>query len=855
MSPSFPMNKKISTTYLRYSIWLTALIVVVLIVLLALTVYTVRERSIIELFSQQQASIAEQKASRINETIAKCEKGLVMLAGNASLADDDPAVREKLLQTLYEELPGIILTVALLDGDDVIRAVYPHDAEPGMTGNSIEDPAVVHAMKKMHQRYMGELTVTDGPTGPSAKTVAIGMPIIGPAQTYRGALLAVLHPGFIVGRRHPPGMADPGDFWLVDESGLIVFHPDSAVIGSSIEDLSPPGDSPFRMFTYADRHYRDIVLKKDGGLETCIAAYAPIRIGISQWWVVLVTPHEKVLGPVRRASLNIMLGAMGLIAVTIVTAVSIARSDVKRMRLKEELKRLKEREEWQSKLLREKMTMEGIVEGSPVPMFVIDKNHRVILWNRACTDLTGWGPEEMIGTDHYYKPFYEIKRPFLADFIVDGNAGDFETFYGEGKVARSETIEGAYEAVKHFTKFKGRDRHLHFLAAPIHNEKGEVVAAIETFLDVSKEVELTRNLQEYAETLQNELEENIRLNREVEKLYRYLQSILDSLPDKVYELNSDGIINYVSRQIRPGVYDPKGRHFTDYVLPEHRNFVITKWEDAKKGIFRPYELEFVNKEGKKRYLLMTPGPVKGTDRFVLVERDITEFKELEKKFYESQKLAAIGQLSAGIAHEVRNPLSSIKMSLQILEKRLQPDGNDLKRFRIAQREVEHLEKLVSDVLIYAKPSAPAKAPCDMRSIIDQALAMVEKSINDKEIDVVKNYQEPVDLISVDPSMISQALINIFQNAVDAMDHGGRLVMAMKIDHAALTLEIEDNGCGIPEDDLPYLFNPFFTKKSYGTGLGLTQVEKIIDQHEGSIQVHSRKGEGTRFVIVLPRGMV
>lgn len=78
---------------------------------------------------------------------------------------------------------------------------------------------------------------------------------------------------------------------------------------------------------------------------------------------------------------------------------------------------------------------------------------------------------------------------------------------------------------------------------------------------------------------------------------------------------------------------------------------------------------------------------------------------------------------------------------------------------------------------------------------------------------------------------------------------------MKIDHAALTLEIEDNGCGIPEDDLPYLFNPFFTKKSYGTGLGLTQVEKIIDQHEGSIQVHSRKGEGTRFVIVLPRGMV
>jgi len=650
-------------------------------------------------------------------------------------------------------------------------------------------------------------------------------------------------------------MADPGDFWLVDESGLIVFHPDSAVIGSSIEDLSPPGDSSFRMFTYADRHYRDIVLKKDGGLETCIAAYAPIRIGISQWWVVLVTPHEKVLGPVRRASLNIMLGAMGLIAVTIVTAVSIARSDVKRMRLKEELKRLKEREEWQSKLLREKMTMEGIVEGSPVPMFVIDKNHRVILWNRACTDLTGWGPEEMIGTDHYYKPFYEIKRPFLADFIVDGNAGDFETFYGEGKVARSETIEGAYEAVKHFTKFKGRDRHLHFLAAPIHNEKGEVVAAIETFLDVSKEVELTRNLQEYAETLQNELEENIRLNREVEKLYRYLQSILDSLPDKVYELNRDGIINYVSRQIRSGTYDPKGKHFTEYVLPEHRDYAVSKWEDAKRGIFRPYELEFVNREGRRRYLLMTPGPVKGTDRFVLVERDITELKELEKKVYESQKLAAIGQLSAGIAHEVRNPLSSIKMSLQILEKRMQPEGNDLKRFRIAQREVEHLEKLVSDVLIYARPSEPAKSPADMRSVIEGSLDMVEKSIRDKDIQVVKRYPEDLPPIGIDASMMNQALINIFQNACDAMEKGGTLTITLQGSAESLTLEIEDTGCGIDPEDLTHLFNPFFTRKSYGTGLGLTQVKKIVDQHAGEIEVFSKKGEGTRFVIVLPRGAV
>ena len=112
-------------------------------------------------------------------------------------------------------------------------------------------------------------------------------------------------------------------------------------------------------------------------------------------------------------------------------------------------------------------------------------------------------------------------------------------------------------------------------------------------------MELTRNLQEYAETLQNELDENNRLTKEVEELYSYLQSILNSLPDKIYELNKDGIINYVSRQIRRGTYDPKGKHFTEYVAPEHRAYVISKWEDVNKGIFKPYELDMISRKGTR----------------------------------------------------------------------------------------------------------------------------------------------------------------------------------------------------------------------------------------------------------------
>ncbi|HQJ08541.1 MAG TPA: ATP-binding protein [Deltaproteobacteria bacterium] len=847
-----------SGSYLRYSIWLTALTVVVLIILLALTVYNVREQAIVELFSAQQASIAGQIASRTEESIAKCEKGMIMLSKLLSAEDISPEKKIEHIQALHAELQEIVLAIVEIDEDGLVVDGYPKDISARLKRKRFDDPAIEHALKKMSLRYTGEIRniggLGTGQRSIQGKAIGIGMPIIGAEGKYNGALLAIMPPQLILGRSIPIDRTYMNDFWLVDESGRIIFHPNQDILAHDITKMSPQGDRAFKMFSYNPVHYSELTLSQKGVDVRCIIAYAPVRIGIEQWWIVLVTPYDKILKPIRSASLNIILGAIGLISVVVVTTVSIARSDVKRARLKEELKRLKEREVWQGKLLREKKTVEGIIEGSPVPTFVLDNDHRVILWNRACTDLTGYSSKEMIGTRDYYKPFYHEKRPFLADFIIDGNTDAFKHFYGEGKVMKSETIEGAYEAIKDFTNVKGKDRHMHFLAAPIFDEKGEIVAAIETFLDVTKEVELTNSLQEYAETLQNELEENIRLGKEVEELYNYLLSIVDSLPDKIYEINRDGIINFASRQIRDrrSRYDPKGKHFTEHVAPEHRAYALSKFEDAKKGIFKPYELEMTARDGTKKLLMMTPGPLKGTDRFVLVERDITELKDLEKKYYESQKLAAIGQLSAGIAHEVRNPLSSIKMSLQILEKRMQPEGNDLKRFKIAQREVDHLEKLVSDVLIYAKPLDPHKEPSDMRAVVEGALAMVEKSLKDKNIEVHKRFPEDLRSIPVDQAMLRQALINLFQNASDAMEPGGQLTISLKDMKHLITIEIEDNGCGIAEDDLPHLFNPFFTRKSYGTGLGLTQVKKIVDQHGGEIEVTSKMGEGTRFIISLPR---
>lgn len=543
----------------------------------------------------------------------------------------------------------------------------------------------------------------------------------------------------------------------------------------------------------------------------------------------------------------------------IIAAIETLQDITRQTKLENDLKKYTEtlKKELDNNILLVK-TIEGIIEGLPIPTFVIGRDHKIMLWNKACAELTGYSNREMINTDKQYLPFYQEKRPVIADLIADNDMEALDKYYGKKQVQKSTVVEGAYEARDYYKQLGGKSRHLYFLAAPIRDEHGEIIAAIETLQDVTREYEINENLQEYAETLQGELSENVRLRQEIEAVYNYLRSIVDSSPDTLFDLSSEGMINFVSGNLimQRGVNfkEIRGKHFTDYVTPEHRELAQQIWEDAKRGIYKPFEIDIVERGGSKRNLLITPRPVSGTGRYVFVQRDITEFKDLEKKYYESEKLAAIGQLSAGIAHEVRNPLSSIKMSLQILEKRLQPTGNDLKRFRIALREVEHLEELVNDVLIYAKPAAPKKEPSDIRRIVENALALVERLIIDKNIHVQNDFQEGLPLLDADSAMLEQAFVNIYRNAVDAMETEGDLctnVKRVEGDPWNMQINVVDNGCGIDPADLPHVFNPFFSKKKYGTGLGMTQVKKIIDLHLGSIEIRSTVAEGTVVTVILP----
>ncbi len=1012
------MKQSFFRTEFKFSIWIATLVVVVLILLLALTVNHAREKAIVEQFSRQQATIAGSVANGIEDLIINIEKSSLLLSSLHCGDSGAPPETVVSIQAVYDFLVGKVQMIARLDETGTVVCGYPDAHMEGMWGKSFKKYQFFEKIKESHTPYVGKQMIrkAEGIEGKDRgiDSIVIGIPKWNTEGEFTGAVLATISIHTIVDRYMCPARGlSPNDFLMVDEDDQIIINSNPEIIGTTARITEDTMTAPINEFFpretdgYGISHFRN----STGETIKTIIGYAPVRMGKNLWSFVVVTPYDSVILLLRKASVNIMLGALGLIIAVIITGISIARSSARNVYFKEQLKLLQEREKWQGKLLRGKKTIEGITEGSPIPTFVINREHTIILWNRACAELTGYGAEEMIGTDRHYLPFYNHKRPVIADFIIDQDiegvenyyekqgitkskavedayeARDFfeglggknrhlyflaapiydekgeitavietlqdvsnevemannlrkyaetiqrgkktiegitegspiptfvinrehtiilwnracaeltgygaeemigtdrhylpfythkrpviadfiidqdiegvENYYGQKEIKKSERVRGAYEATDFFKDLGGKDRHLYFLAAPIYDEKGEITSVIETLQDISKENEMARNLREFADNLQRELTENINLRKEIEELYNYLQSIIDNLPEKIFDLSGDGIINYVSRDIKKergtASREFKGKHFTDFVEPEHREYMLEKWEAAKGGIFTPYEIEVTARDGSRRNLLITPSPIKGTDRYVLVQRDITELKNLENKYYESQKLAAVGQLSAGIAHEVRNPLSSIKMSLQILEKRIKPSGNDLKRFKIAQREVEHLEKLVNDVLIFARPSAPKKESSDIKKILEHALAMAEKSLSDKQIQVIKRFEKKIPLLEADPAMLEQAFLNVYHNAIDAMETKGVLLISVKRlsgDNEHVVVDIDDNGCGIEKEDLAHLFNPFFTKKSYGTGLGLSQVKKIIELHEGTVEILSKEGEGTRFRVTLPIG--
>ena len=241
--------------------------------------------------------------------------------------------------------------------------------------------------------------------------------------------------------------------------------------------------------------------------------------------------------------------------------------------------------------------------------------------------------------------------------------------------------------------------------------------------------------------------------------------------------------------------------------------------------------------------------------YVILFKDLTEVRALRLEVERSRRLASVGRLAAGVAHEIRNPLSSIKGFATYFKQRYQDVPEDQQTANIMIQEVDRLNRVVSQLLEFSRPVNIAPRPTSMQELVADFVKLIRQQAVDRQIAVSSRSLPKIDEICIDPDRMNQVFLNLGLNAIEAMEPGGQLQIDISggPETGGLTIEISDTGNGIAEKDLTRIFDPYFTTKSTGTGLGLAIVHNIIEAMAGTIGVKSEVGVGTTFTLRLPIG--
>jgi two-component system sensor histidine kinase HydH len=231
----------------------------------------------------------------------------------------------------------------------------------------------------------------------------------------------------------------------------------------------------------------------------------------------------------------------------------------------------------------------------------------------------------------------------------------------------------------------------------------------------------------------------------------------------------------------------------------------------------------------------------------------TSLTSLERELETSRRLASLGRLAAGVAHEIRNPLSSIKGFATYFKERYRDNPEDRKTSEIMIQEVDRLNRVITQLLEFARPPVIQKKRASLQSLIQHSLKMIERQASAKQIQVLSRLPSEIKEVELDPDGINQVLLNLYLNAVEAMDRGGTLTVSLSAEeHSRLVkIMVSDTGTGINKEDLEQIFDPYFTTKQTGTGLGLAIVHKIIEAHGGEVKATSEIGRGTTVSVLLP----
>ena len=341
----------------------------------------------------------------------------------------------------------------------------------------------------------------------------------------------------------------------------------------------------------------------------------------------------------------------------------------------------------------------------------------------------------------------------------------------------------------------------------------------------------------------------------------FSDSLVENMPIGLLAIDSDGRIasfNETAESIlRLSPHDTLGKT-PKAVLPQPFWKLVDQLKSGRHLIEKEIECPVTNGESIPLEVIATflkeeRGAFLG---HVILFRDLSEVKQLKDEIARSERLASIGRLAAGVAHEIRNPLSSIKGFATYFKERYREIPEDRNTAEIMIQEVERLNRVIGQLLEFARPINIEKKPTFLSALIQHSLKMIEADAHRKGIKISASISRDIKETLIDADKIKQVFLNLYLNAFEAMENGGTLFVKLGKDDRAgvFRIIISDTGAGIKDEDLTRVFDPYFTTKSSGTGLGLAIVHKIIESHGGEMRVKSRPGKGTAVTILLPYSM-
>ncbi|HET7578350.1 MAG TPA: PAS domain S-box protein [Bacillales bacterium] len=356
--------------------------------------------------------------------------------------------------------------------------------------------------------------------------------------------------------------------------------------------------------------------------------------------------------------------------------------------------------------------------------------------------------------------------------------------------------------------------------------------------------------------IQNDISERKAAEQKLLKSEQYYKSLFEHNPELVCASNREGIITSVN----PAVKNITGYAVKEVAEKKCWDFIkADNWEDTRRVLRKaldgePQHVEFqvLHKEGHAVDLEASVMPIVIEGQIVgmyTIAKDVTKYKRAEEMLRKAEKLNVVGELAAGIAHEIRNPLTSLKGFVQLLR----PSLTEKKAYTdVMLSELERIEQIVTELLLLAKPQAVKFEEKNLQELLEHVRTLLNTKAIMSNIEILLDYRCDTTKIYCEENQLKQVLINLLKNAIEAMPSGGKIQMeAGNTGEECVFIRVTDQGCGIPEESLPKLGEPFYTTKEQGTGLGLMISSKIIREHGGRMEFKSRENEGTTVEIYLP----